>query len=192
MIILAEEIATSKQDPRRGYNSTPTYSEATETGKPRSSSCHFFNRILRDGESTCECTYCYTGKVTVLDIDITDKNLKISNKFRDCLVFSIIKDYLDHLHSQRSSPHILSIMSHSKQAVVIGAGMNCVHCPLSDAISDTCYNTGVIGLTTALRIQEKCEYAVSIIAEVLPTDPKSIKYTSHWAVSAERLGPLHE
>jgi D-amino-acid oxidase len=41
---------------------------------------------------------------------------------------------------------------------------------------------GVIGLTTALQIQEKGGYAVTIVAELLPTDPKSIKYTSHWAV----------
>ncbi|KDQ60147.1 hypothetical protein JAAARDRAFT_125639, partial [Jaapia argillacea MUCL 33604] len=40
---------------------------------------------------------------------------------------------------------------------------------------------GVIGLTTAIRIQEKGGYHVSIIAEHLPSDPKSIKYTSHWA-----------
>ncbi|TFK41511.1 D-aspartate oxidase [Crucibulum laeve] len=40
---------------------------------------------------------------------------------------------------------------------------------------------GVIGLTTALQIQEKGGYHVTIIAEVLPSDPKTIKYTSHWA-----------
>lgn len=40
---------------------------------------------------------------------------------------------------------------------------------------------GVVGLTTALRIQESGKYAVTIIAEVLPSDPKTIKYTSHWA-----------
>ena len=49
-----------------------------------------------------------------------------------------------------------------------------------DTLND--YNSGVIGLTTALRILEK-GYQVEIIAEVIPTDPKSIKYTSHWAVS---------
>jgi D-aspartate oxidase len=43
-------------------------------------------------------------------------------------------------------------------------------------------STGVIGLTTALTIQEKGKYAVTIVSEVLPTDPKTIKYTSHWAV----------
>jgi hypothetical protein len=43
--------------------------------------------------------------------------------------------------------------------------------------------TGVVGLTTAVKIQEKTGYKVTIIAEYLPTDPKCIKYTSLWAVS---------
>ena len=42
---------------------------------------------------------------------------------------------------------------------------------------------GVIGLTTALKIQERDGYQVTIVAESLPGDVKSIKYTSHWAVS---------
>jgi hypothetical protein len=41
---------------------------------------------------------------------------------------------------------------------------------------------GVIGLTTALKIQLQGVYDVTIIAETLPNDPKSIKYTSSWAV----------
>ncbi|KAF9069451.1 D-amino-acid oxidase [Rhodocollybia butyracea] len=42
---------------------------------------------------------------------------------------------------------------------------------------------GVIGLTTALKIQEEKgpEYQVTIIAETFPTDPRTIKYTSFWA-----------
>ncbi|KAF8999842.1 D-amino-acid oxidase [Cyathus striatus] len=42
---------------------------------------------------------------------------------------------------------------------------------------------GVIGLSTAIVIQEKPgnEYRVSILAEHYPTDPKGIRYTSHWA-----------
>ncbi|KAK0192248.1 FAD dependent oxidoreductase [Armillaria mellea] len=40
---------------------------------------------------------------------------------------------------------------------------------------------GVVGLTTALKIQEKGGYHVTIIAETLPTDPKTSRYTSHWA-----------
>lgn len=45
---------------------------------------------------------------------------------------------------------------------------------------------GVIGLTTALKIQEQGGYQVTIIAEVIPSDAKTIKYTSHWAVSSSR------
>jgi len=40
---------------------------------------------------------------------------------------------------------------------------------------------GVVGLTTAVQIQEQGGYQVSIIADVFPTDEKSIKYTSIWA-----------
>ncbi|KAF5340298.1 hypothetical protein D9611_007863 [Ephemerocybe angulata] len=40
---------------------------------------------------------------------------------------------------------------------------------------------GVVGLTTALRIQTEGKYDVAIVAETLPTDPKSIRYTSQWA-----------
>ncbi|KAI0360425.1 D-amino-acid oxidase [Trametes cingulata] len=40
---------------------------------------------------------------------------------------------------------------------------------------------GVIGLTTALKIQERGGYKVTILAETFPTDPKNIKYTSIWA-----------
>ncbi|KAI0765264.1 D-amino-acid oxidase [Fomes fomentarius] len=50
---------------------------------------------------------------------------------------------------------------HPKNVVVIGAG--------------------VVGLTTAVKIQEKGGYKVTIIAETFPTDPKTTKYTSLWA-----------
>jgi len=40
---------------------------------------------------------------------------------------------------------------------------------------------GVVGLTTALMIQEKGGHHVTIVAEIFPSDPKTIKYTSHWA-----------
>ncbi|KAI0322962.1 D-aspartate oxidase [Amylostereum chailletii] len=40
---------------------------------------------------------------------------------------------------------------------------------------------GVVGLTTALMIQEKNGYNVTILAEMLPLDAKSHKYTSPWA-----------
>ncbi|KDR68351.1 hypothetical protein GALMADRAFT_256978 [Galerina marginata CBS 339.88] len=39
----------------------------------------------------------------------------------------------------------------------------------------------VIGLTTALKIQQRGGYQVTIVAEHFPTDPKSIKYASHFA-----------
>ena len=40
---------------------------------------------------------------------------------------------------------------------------------------------GVVGLSTAIRIQETGRYKVTVVAEVLPTDAKTIKYTSQWA-----------
>jgi len=43
---------------------------------------------------------------------------------------------------------------------------------------------GVVGLSTAIEVLDKVRGArVYIVAEVLPGDPKSIKYTSLWAVS---------
>ncbi|KAH8110280.1 D-aspartate oxidase [Phellopilus nigrolimitatus] len=39
---------------------------------------------------------------------------------------------------------------------------------------------GVVGLSTALKVQEK-GHAVMIVAEAFQDDPKSIRYTSHWA-----------
>lgn len=43
--------------------------------------------------------------------------------------------------------------------------------------------TGVIGLSTALKIQEKGGYRVTILAQHLPGDPKDAYYSSCWAVS---------
>ncbi|CCM01224.1 uncharacterized protein FIBRA_03272 [Fibroporia radiculosa] len=40
---------------------------------------------------------------------------------------------------------------------------------------------GVAGLTTAITIQEKGGYSVTIVAETFPSDPKTIKYCSFWA-----------
>ncbi|KAI0938428.1 hypothetical protein AcW1_001838 [Taiwanofungus camphoratus] len=45
----------------------------------------------------------------------------------------------------------------------------------------TVIGAGVIGLTTALTIQERGGYNVIIIAESLPSDPKTSRYTSLWA-----------
>ncbi|KAH9835408.1 D-amino-acid oxidase [Rhodofomes roseus] len=46
---------------------------------------------------------------------------------------------------------------------------------------------GVTGLTTALAIQEKGGYEVSVIAETLPSDPKRPEYTSPWAGAHQAL-----
>lgn len=40
---------------------------------------------------------------------------------------------------------------------------------------------GVVGLTTALKILLEGTFKVTIISDILPGDPKSIKYTSGWA-----------
>jgi len=40
---------------------------------------------------------------------------------------------------------------------------------------------GVVGLSTAIKIQEHGGYHVTVIGESLPGDPKSIRYTSPWA-----------
>jgi hypothetical protein len=42
--------------------------------------------------------------------------------------------------------------------------------------------SGVIGLSTAIKIQDKGGYKVSIVAEIFPTDPKDARYASHFAV----------
>ena len=42
--------------------------------------------------------------------------------------------------------------------------------------------TGVVGLTTALAVLERGGYSVTIVADTFPSDPKSIRYTSLWAV----------
>jgi len=72
-----------------------------------------------------------------------------------------------------------------KRVVVLGAGIYKLLPSSSPSSNLWFYRTilsGVIGLTTALRIQEKGLYQVEIIADVLPTDPKTYKYTSQWAV----------
>jgi len=40
---------------------------------------------------------------------------------------------------------------------------------------------GVVGLSAAIRVQETGRYNVTIVAETFPTDPRTIRYTSHWA-----------
>ncbi len=43
---------------------------------------------------------------------------------------------------------------------------------------------GVIGLSTALKIQEEGGYHVTVLAQHLPEDPKDAYYSSCWAVRA--------
>jgi hypothetical protein len=72
----------------------------------------------------------------------------------------------------------------SRQVIVIGAGVcqivsrvwACVTVLMRDVL-----NIGVIGLTTALKLQEQGGYQITIVAETLPSDPKNIRYTSPWA-----------
>ncbi|KAF7350767.1 D-aspartate oxidase [Mycena sanguinolenta] len=45
----------------------------------------------------------------------------------------------------------------------------------------TVIGAGVIGLTTAIHLQEKGGYEVTIVAEICPSDHPSAHYTSHWA-----------
>ncbi|KAF7373132.1 D-amino-acid oxidase [Mycena sanguinolenta] len=45
----------------------------------------------------------------------------------------------------------------------------------------TVIGAGVIGLTTAIHLQEKEEYQVTIVAEIWPSDHPTAHYTSHWA-----------
>ncbi|KAH8824110.1 nucleotide-binding domain-containing protein [Flagelloscypha sp. PMI_526] len=45
----------------------------------------------------------------------------------------------------------------------------------------TVMGAGVVGLTTAVKLQETGRYTVTIVAEILPTDPPSPRYTSQWA-----------
>jgi len=44
-------------------------------------------------------------------------------------------------------------------------------------------SVGVVGLTTAIELQEGGENQVTILAETLPTDAPNIRYASFWAVS---------
>ena len=68
-----------------------------------------------------------------------------------------------------------------KKIIVLGAGER----PFYDCTLPRAYQvdaSGVVGLTTALRIQLQGNYMVTIVSELIPSDPSSIKYTSRWAV----------
>ncbi|KAJ7468772.1 hypothetical protein FB451DRAFT_381682 [Mycena latifolia] len=45
----------------------------------------------------------------------------------------------------------------------------------------TVIGAGVVGLTTAIKLQEKGGYQVAIVAEIWPNDHPHPHYTSHWA-----------
>jgi hypothetical protein len=68
-----------------------------------------------------------------------------------------------------------------REIVVIGAG-ECQWLHVHDHLF-TRLILGVVGLSTAIKLQEHGGYKVTIVAETLPSDPKSIRYTSHWAVN---------
>jgi hypothetical protein len=72
-----------------------------------------------------------------------------------------------------------------REIVVIGAGK--CHWLYVKRIM-TVRVLGVVGLSTAIKIQEHGGYKVTIVAETLPSDPKSIRYTSHWAVNLPECG----
>lgn len=68
-----------------------------------------------------------------------------------------------------------------KNIIVLGAG----ECLLCDCTLSRAYRvdaSGVVGLTAALTIQLQGNYRVTVVSEILPSDPFSIKYTSKWAV----------
>ncbi|KIL58010.1 hypothetical protein M378DRAFT_87107, partial [Amanita muscaria Koide BX008] len=50
------------------------------------------------------------------------------------------------------------------------------------------FSLGIIGLTTAIKIQERGGYKATVVAEfkLFPMDPKDVRYTSNFAVSIER------
>jgi len=61
-------------------------------------------------------------------------------------------------------------------------------CIISGSVS---FLAGVIGLTTALRLQELGSNHVTVIADILPSDPKSIRYTSRWAGAHHVFNPMN-
>ena len=70
------------------------------------------------------------------------------------------------------------VNSDQRHIVVLGAGQSL---DTGVPLVSTDHNAGVVGLSTALRIAEQ-GYDVTIVAETFPTDSKTIRYTSHWAV----------
>ena len=70
-----------------------------------------------------------------------------------------------------------------KVIIVLGAGERLLYdCNLPRAYRGDASLAGVVGLTTALNIQRQGNYKVTVVSEIIPSDPSSIKYTSRWAV----------
>ena len=80
--------------------------------------------------------------------------------------------------------YIYQVMSEpAKEVVVIGAGnLGFNRSGLRIDIGERLDRAGVVGLSTAIKIQEHGGYHVTVIGETIPGDPKSIYYTSPWAV----------
>jgi len=80
-----------------------------------------------------------------------------------------------------------------KEIIVLGAGELSL-CGVEHHLTSIGFPTqlfpmgiGVVGLTTALKLQQQGTYQVTIVSEVTPSDPKSIRYTSRWAVRPAAL-----
>ena len=78
-----------------------------------------------------------------------------------------------------------------KVIILLGAGERLLYdCTLPRAYRGDA--SGVVGLTTALNIQRQGNYRVTVVSEIIPSDPSSIKYTSRWAVGYIRLLINHD
>lgn len=69
--------------------------------------------------------------------------------------------------------------------VVVGAGKRKKFWSKRSKIIRIMMRAGVVGLSTALKIQEK-GHSVTVVAEAFSDDAKSTRYTSIWAVSNEQ------
>ena len=73
------------------------------------------------------------------------------------------------------------INNQPKEIAVVGAGTILLLITRL-CIDQGLFFSGVMGLTTAVKIQERGGYHVTLVAETFPSDPKTIRYTSLWAV----------
>jgi hypothetical protein len=79
--------------------------------------------------------------------------------------------------------------NYRKEIVVLGAGVYNGAIPGLGLILWFSW-IGVIGLTTAIVLQEKGDYRVTIVADIFPGDERNSRYTSNWAVSPLLHWPL--